>query len=542
MLAQGLFYFIPTPYMNALNWLRFDDMLRKIPAALKQTDARVTQAQQQGERPAARVGFQEYLSAPWMMPKPVEPMSHYDAARFCWNAYATDGRFHAAINKTAFKATQPNANRRPFEIEVQLDAANEKEQMWEALHNVFNALSVYRRVRSMVTAGLVEGESYYRMVVDREAGRVVALKKIKGPRSGFEIYGPIDNPEFPQYYGMYMQVNKGAANQPVNLFYNWEVLPIYWNFDEEMERAAPLGLATKSSYLNTTDTENYITIARRWRSGKRLVHNVGAVAVTDDQFRERVQAIKALQQSAGKMEPFSDLYVNAEGGVTTLDETSASLWNINDIQHHQGVYFDGLQTPRALYSAGSKDVPNRSVMDVIYDEWLSSYVAAAEDMLTGDVDPRGIHGDGLLKLVELQLNLLGKTSRLVPVAFTWPSKSRLTAEELKAWVELRKTGKLSDTTYFAKLGKVDLESEMEMQLREQAAAFEQKKLLLKHEIELAKLQKERDRLLGKGDTNDRTVNEPEADDEDLPGKNGVDVESLLGRRNGFHRHLTLTEH
>lgn len=521
--------------MNLLNWLNFGDMLRKIPAAIKQTDAKITQAQNQGERAPSRAGFQEYLSAPWVTPKPVEPMSHYDAARFCWKAYATDGRFHAAINKTAFKATQPNANRRPFEIEVQLNSVSEKEQTWETLHNIFNALSIYRRVRSMVTAGLVEGESYYRMVIDRESGRVVALKKIKGPRSGFEIYGPIDDPKFPQYYGMYMQINKDAANQPVNLFYNWEVLPIYWNFDEEMERATPLGLATKASYLNTTDTENYITIARRWRSGKRLVHNVGAVAVTDDQFRERVQAIKALQQSAGKMEPFSDLYVNAEGGVTTLDETSASLWNINDIQHHQGVYFDGLQTPRALYSAGSKDVPNRSVMDVIYDEWLSSYVTAAEDMLTGDADPRGIHGDGLLKLVELQLNLLGKTSRLVPVAFTWPSKSRLTAEEVKALEMAYKSGHLSNTTYFSKLLKADWESEKEMQFREQ-------KFLLDNEIELAKLQKERDRLLGKNDTNDPAVNDPEADSEDLPDENSNSIESLLGRRNGFHRHLTLTEH
>lgn len=522
----GLFYFIPERMNFNLDFLNFGNMLRKIPAALKRTDAKVARAQQQGEgKPLAHSGSQEFIDAPYTRQATISgPMTHYEGARFCWQAYGSDGRFQAAINKLAFKATQPNNNRRPFEIEVQVESASEKQEIWATLHDVFGALSLYRRLRSMAIAALVEGESYYRMTVDAGSNRIVGLKKIKGARSGFEIFGPIDNPAFPQYHGMYLQVNKAAANQPVNLFYNWEVLPLYWNFDEEIERGTPLGISTKAAYLNTTDDERYLTIARRWRSGKRLVHSVGDVALSSDQFIANVNVIKEMQARAGKDEPFSDLYVTKDGDVKTLDETSASLWNISDLKHHEGVYFDGLQTPRALYSAGSKDVPNRSVMDVIYDEWIASYVAAAEDMLTGDADPSGIHGDGLLKLVELQLNLLGKTSRITPVNFIWPSKARLTAEEVKALELAYKSGHLSETTYFSKLLKIDFETEMEMKLREQ-------KFLLKHEKEMEKLRQERERLRSKSTFS--PVNKPEADEEDELHEQ-VDLTSLLGRRNGYY--------
>ncbi len=503
-----------------LSKLNIGKWLAKIPALIRRTDDSVKKVQQQDAPPAGRdAGRSEFMEPPIYQLRPLEPMTHYEAARFSSKMFATDGRVRAAINKLAFKGTQSNSNRRPFEIDVQVESNRDKEKIWETLHETFRKLNIYRRARRFGIAGVCEGEAFYRVIFDMAQQRLVGLKKIPGPRSGFEIYGPSPKPED---RGAYIQIEK-STGRIVNVFLNIEIVPFYWEMDEEMERGTPIGIAARRAFEKVTENEDHLSIARRSRSFKRLKRKLSAS--TTEQFTEQVNALETIRRNQGSDEPFSDVYYNQEGDVSTLDESSPSLWNINDVLHHQGVLFDAMQTPRALYAAGGKDIPNRSVMDVLYDEWISSYVAALEDMLTGESDPLGINGEGLLKLLELALNLIGKTSRFTPVNLIWPSKSRVTDDEVTALKNGYDSGQLSNTTYFSRLLAVDWESEQENIMRE-------RKFLLDQEIEIQKMQAERDRLLQKTGTNEKTVNPNEAT---TPSAEDIDfdVYELFGnQRNG----------
>lgn len=509
-------------------------LLAKIPAFFKRMDARIKTAQSQDEANAAvksqYVDVPDYLDAPYFIDGPKYPKQrHSEAALEAWCMYATDGRVQAAINKLAFKATQPNSNRRPFEIEVQLDDLKAKDEVWQILHDSFKRLNIYRRARQFAVAALVEGEAFYRVILQKDQ-RIVGLKRIKGPRFGFEVRGPYEDEND---NGFFIQIHK-PSGKIVNYFKNFEVIPFYWNYDDEADCGTPLTIAAKKSFDYVVSDEDDLRLARGSRSFKRLKRKISAKNPED--FKTQVDRLEMMRRQQGRDERLSDVYYNEGGDVGTLDESSPSLWNIGDVKHHEGILFDGLQTPRALYAAGGKDVPNRSVMDVIYDEWLSSYVAAAEDMIAGDADPMGIHGEGIMKLLELHLNLQNRTSRMTPVSLVWPSKSRVTDDEVAALKNGYDTGQLSNTTYFSRLLAVDWESEQEQ-------IFREKKVLLEQEIELAKLRKEREHLLGVNDTNGITIDDDAANDtedtEDTVDKNATAaVESLLrhGRRNGVHKY------
>jgi hypothetical protein len=134
-------------------------------------------------------------------------------------------------------------------------------------------------------------------------------------------------------------------------------------------------------------------------------------------------------------------------------------------------------------------------------------------------------------LIELSLNLIGKTSRFTPVTLIWPSKSRVTDDEVNALKNAYDSGQLSNTTYFSKLLAIDWETEQENILREQ-------QFMLDKEVEIQKIKTQREALREKTGTNEMAVNDNEADDKQGDENADVNIEELFRpTRNGKNHRL-----
>lgn len=502
------------------------NLIGKVFPQTKRADEKIGKAQAAND---AQTSYPSMRPPEWMFPpvlqnyfqdeKGYAQYAKYEAVRKSAEMYYTDGRVQAAINKLALKATQKNSAGRPFDISIGTESKRENEQLEKEFDAVMSSkdVSIYRRSKNFARDLCIEGRPLYRNIVDVGAQRIVAIKKIKGPRSGFVVAGPLLSDD-KRINGGYVQIEKDSG-KIVNFFFGWEVLEFRWNYDEELGTGVPLTIAAKKHFDRTNESEKFVFMARKSRAWKRLVHELEGIT-TPDQLKQWHQVYQEINQSRGSDDPFSDIYSNAK--VHSLDESSPSLWNINDIEHHEGGLFDANQTPRALYSAGAKDVPNRSVMDVLYDEWVASYVATVEEALTGSA-----LDDGILSLLELQFNLMGRSSVITPVSLIWPSKSRVTDDEISALEKGYNTGRLSETTYFARLLAVDWKEEQEKRLAEQ-------KFLVENEIEISKIVKDKKQKMAQNKSNNDDA--PETDEIDDSADKAVEElkRTLKRERNGYY--------
>lgn len=497
------------------------NLLMKLPSVQKQVDARIERARKDAGTEKVSSELEEYLFKPLMSEVRAamgsdKPMSQYEAANFSWKVYSTDGRIKAAIKEIVKKATQNNENKRPFEIDVKVESQREKDEIWQIIHDVFASrnVGVYKRAKTFARNALLEGDTYYRAIVDLALNRMVELRKIKGPRSGFVIERVKSSDQ--RLNGGYAQIERDSR-RVVNYFFPGEVMRVTYDEDDELDKGTPIAMAAKKFCDREEKAAKAITLARWVRSWVRLFYKLEAKS--SDDFVKQVKEIIKIQKQYGGDEAFSPVY--STGEVKPINEFSPALTNIRDIEYHQAAMFDTMETPRALYSSGAKDVPNRSVMDVLYDEWLTGTVTNVEEMLTGD------ESSGILSLVELQLNLIGKTSKFTPVGLIWPSKKKTSESEVKALELGFKAGDLSRTTFYAQLLNVDWETEMERRTQEEKL--------------IAKMAKEREHILAKSGDNSKTIDDDSEtdvdDDEEFP-----DIEELIGRKNGKSRMMEHAVH
>lgn len=428
----------------------FDHLFGKIPASIKGIDTRIQRAFF-----ATPNRIDEYMEQPLlanyksMFDKTKSNYSQYEAARAVASMYYTDPATFDAIMKNTMKATQPNRDKRPFELVLDFEESGNSEKILDDLNRVFVAKGnrIYKRAKTFIRNTLMEGQTFYRAIV--QGDEIVELRKIKGPRSGFQIYGPILHRDGRNYFVQ----KEVSSDKVVNVFFDWEVIPFYWNYDDEVGAGMPLGCVSRQAGNFEQKGATALKTARLTRAWPKKYYHYENMPVA--QFQELV-AMHKKQKQALSME---DELVTDEHTMSTpqsLDLTSNALFQIDDIKYHQTEKMRGLLLPRAFYSGEGERYPNRAVMDVYYDEWVTSTVAAVEEMATGDYEDSGI-----LKFVDLQLTLKGMRWWNTPVTLEWASKHRMDGDENTSLDKSFDAGILSPQTYLSYKHNLDAEAELE---------------------------------------------------------------------------------
>ena len=376
-------------------------------------------------------------------------VSEVESNKASYNSFLFDGRVRSAVTKIAEKACFRPDGIRPFKIKVQRFGERQP-RVEKTLDLFFDRIGIYTDIECYLRSALLEGTSYYRVILS-ETREILGLEKIKVTKPLTRIIKLGDDIEEEDFRGGYL-VWDVSSQKPVGVYYWWELIPFSWNYDDELGRGVPLIGLYKKHIERLDRSERSLAIARWTRSFKRLAFKVRAD--TPDQFREFIRVHEELKKRyGGDEEIFSDVYTTDD--VKSLDESSAALWNIDDVQYLEKNIIDGLGVPHALYGSGGKEVPNRAVLDVIYNEWLMSQIMNAHQTLTGKP-----FYSGLLALVTLFMLLKGRHPEFTKVKLVWPAKHLLDDVQLKALLEAYDRGLLSKETFLRYLLKLDYEDEL----------------------------------------------------------------------------------
>jgi len=377
------------------------------------------------------------------------PFDQFSASREGWRLYFTDPDVTDAIRKNVLKSTQPNKNGHPFEISVDSESVADSDFIYDVMHNVFSStdVNIYRRASQFAKNMLIEGQSFYRVQIEND--RIVGLRKIRGPRSGFKISGPVVDNDGREWFAQI----EAASGKIVNVFHGWEVIRFLWDYDDELDCGVPLPVSISLSQSREEKGAEMLKVARHARAWPKKVFEYDGM--TEEQF---VAAVRAYEESRRNIsmedEAFTDDHTQAKARV--LDLSSPSLYQIDDIKFHKNKKMRGLLIPRAFLSAEEAPYPARAVLDVYYDEWVNSTIAAIEQALTGDFEHSGIK-----KIINLQLILLGRQHWNVPISLEWTSKNRVLKEEAEALDVSEDRGFLSPQTYLSLKHNLDFELELE---------------------------------------------------------------------------------
>ena len=427
-------------------------LFRKISADRRSTDAAITRGKLLDSPKSSEPEFMQ-------LPLIVQAMNslfgfesitdNYSAARESAKMFFGDPAAFGAIIKNVSKATAPNKEKRPFEINTDAIGAD-ADLVYDTLHNVFQqrGMMIYKRSKNFARDMLMEGQAFYRLTVDGDL--LATMKKVKGPRSGFEILGPIDDKDGKPWF---IQREK-ASKKIVNVFYEWEIVPFYWNFDEETGTGMPLAMAAGQPYGRQKTGSDALKVARLTRAFPKKVFKYDP-----ELKREKfLQAVAAYKEQRGDMsiedDAFSDEHTQAN--IDILDLSSPSLYQIDDIKYHETDKMRALGLARPFYDGEGAPYPNRAVLDILYDEWVSNMIGAIEEAVTGEYEASGI-----LKVVNLQLALMGRTHWASPVTLEWPYKGRVTKEQSDALDSSFDRAELSPQTYLMLKHNVDAEAELE---------------------------------------------------------------------------------
>lgn len=432
-----------------LKELSLSPLTKKISAPRQKADAVMTRARVMSNPADAE---KEFMMSPLLhavnnLLGIKQPADHYTSVNQSARQFFTDPATHDAIMRTAMKATQANRNKRPFEISIDAEEVPDSEFVYDVLHNVFEALGIYKRSTAFARDLLMEGQTFYRVFVDRD--RLVGLKKIKGPRSGFRIEGPVMDDSGEKWYLQF----EAASGKLVNIFYEWEVIPFFWNPDEEMGLGTPMTIASFSAHDRQKTGADSLRVARLTRAFPKKFFKYDAT-LTRERFLQAVNNYKEDHDNLSlEDDAFSDEHTQAD--VKILDLSSPALYQIGDIEYHERDKKNALMLPFPFYDGGGQTTLNRSVIEVYYQEWVSNSIAAVEDALEGDFET-----SGLRKIIDLQLALIGKRYWNTPVSLEWTNKQRLTKEEADALDSSFDRVEISPITYLYLKHNIDAEKQL----------------------------------------------------------------------------------
>lgn len=427
--------------MNILDFVK--NLRDKIRPSHRKADAILSQ-----ERPQDFMGDvqKEFAGGIYDLIQENDHVKFSEAAANSWNAFLFDPRVRSAVIKISEKTAYKPDGVRPFKVRV-TKFGERLPRIEKHIDNLFLRLGIYSRVDQFIRKALLDGSAYYRVFLD-DSLQVAGLKKISLKNNRMLIKLPEDFEES-QFANGYVLIDK-VTQRPINVFYWWEVIPFHWNYDEDMGCGIPLVGLYKKHVERLDKSERSIAIARWTRSFRRLAFKIKAE--TPEQFEQFVRIHEEMRKNHGDEEIFSDVY--ATDDVKTLDESSAALWNIDDIEHLQKSLVDGLGVPRPLYGSGGKEVPNRAVLDVIYNEWLQSQIQNAHQTVTGEH-----FYSGVLAVITLDFLLNGRHPDFTRPFVVWPNKHILGDVELQAINDAYDRGMLSKETYLNLSLKVDWEEE-----------------------------------------------------------------------------------
>lgn len=335
-----------------------------------------------------------------------------------------------------------------FSVKIE-QAMNEaiKEKAQQDIDGIVERCKVLAKGKGWIKSMLREGDLFWEVVVNDADRRIDRLKKL----AAIITFSNMDSSgNFPENKPAYRQEHP-LTQQTIRTFEGWQIVQISWAGEDGRPYGEPLFAAARLAYQRLDGGEKNVTVRRAVRAGKKLHHSVGSEDRPSNW--EAVQRYKEENKDTlnKPLNPVQDYF--SDGRVTITEVGGdATLGDMADITHFEGLLFMLAGIPPALLGGGREKSVNRDILKEMEEDFFR-VITDINDLLEA----------GLRKVFDFQLLLSGVNDESVKYTFKWGAKDRDDVDKkIARALELQKLGFSFQTILsVCDLEGIDFEEEME---------------------------------------------------------------------------------
>ena len=336
----------------------------------------------------------------------------HDVIRYCREMYRTDPRAEGVLRMLA-----RDTARSGFTVTVTgTDAPSRRAQKTAA--DLLTRLSLHKHIEDWIRLGARDGDLFLEPGIGRDMH--IAEVTRKPTLHMLRLSDDFDRFADPARAFAYVDATAARTGIPgdtATYFPEFLMVHARWNHDSESRYGTPEFASGRGAWKRLTEGEIDVAVRRKTRAGVKYVHNlIGASEAA-------IEAYKVVNERwfNNPYDGIADLFINFEGGISTLDG-DPHLGELGDITHHLQTWSASSAVPLELLAYGG-DL-NRDVLEDKkrqYDETLFQVREWAADQI-------------VIPLLEREWLLAGILPETLTYAVTWPTSKPITPGDLATLV------------------------------------------------------------------------------------------------------------
>ena len=336
----------------------------------------------------------------------------HDVIRQCREMYRTDPRAEGVLRMLARDTVRSG-----FVVSVTGNDARSRRARTIA-DELVARLRLRKRIEDWVRLGARDGDLFLEPGIGRDMHIVEVTRK--PTLHMLRLSDDFDRFADPAQAFAYVDATAARTGVPGdNATYFPEFLMVHarWNHDSESRYGTPELASGRGAWKRLTEGELDVSVRRKTRAGVTYVHNLLKATEAD------IEAYKTVNERWFD-DPYAgivDLFINFEGGISTLDG-DPHLGELGDIHHHLQTWSASSAVPLELLAYGEN--LNRDVLEDKrrqYDDTLVQVREWAADQI-------------ITPLLEREWLLAGILPESLTYAVTWPTAKPITPGDLATLV------------------------------------------------------------------------------------------------------------